>query len=197
MSECKKKNFMKPRWTRPFGILLGLLTLFLFVQPVFAVISPEYLKNGRTYDQENAYFNWNGSVGYVSIYHRDNTSLPPSEGGTNCGSGCTETVTRIYNGGSVSGNFTYLNTFNVQVAYTGDSAVGTAIVKACGQTIWIRTCMYLAPVRLVSTTFHLLPGMCPRQATAPGRFRPLADMSTFAQLRPLSVRPLRQLLTLR
>lgn len=135
MSECIYKNISKLRWSRSIGILLGLLALFLFVHPVFAVISPEYLKNGRTYDQETAYIKWSGSVGFISLYHRDGTSLPPSEGGGSCGSGCTETVTRIYNGGSVSGNFTFLKTINVQVATTGDSGAGTAVIRACGQVI--------------------------------------------------------------
>jgi hypothetical protein len=106
----------------------------LTVQTVLA-ISPDYLKSGRTYDQERTYIQWNGSVSYVSLYHRDNTSLPASEGGVNCNNGCTETVTRIQNGGSVSGNFTFLKTFNVQVAYTGDSSVGKAIIRACGTVI--------------------------------------------------------------
>jgi hypothetical protein len=104
------------------------------VQTVFA-ISPDYLKSGRTYDEERGYFQWNGSVSYVSLYHRDNTYLPDSEGGGSCDRGCTESVTRIQNGSSVSGNFTFLKTFNVQVAYTGDRAVGTAIIRACDTII--------------------------------------------------------------
>ncbi|MBA4383286.1 MAG: hypothetical protein C0410_00980 [Anaerolinea sp.] len=116
------------------ALFTALLMAAIAVQTVFA-ISPDYLKSGRTYDQESSYIQWNGSVSYVSLYHRDNTSLPASEGGANCNNGCTETVTRIRSGSSVSGNFTFLQTFNVQVAYTGDSSVGTAIIRACGTVI--------------------------------------------------------------
>ena len=118
-----------------FGFLSLVIMLLVGVQIGLANISPDYLKNGRTYDQESSYIQWNGSVSYITLYHRDNTSLPPAEGGASCTSGCTEQVTRIQNGSSVSGNFTYLQTFNIQVSYSGDSAVGTAVVKACGQTI--------------------------------------------------------------
>ncbi len=120
---------------RVAGILLLLVALGLAVHLVQANIYPDYLRNGRTFDQETSYIQWNGSVAFISLYHRDNTSLPPSEGGANCGNGCTEQVTRIQSGSSISGNFTYLQTFNVQVAYSGDRNVGTAIIKACGQTI--------------------------------------------------------------
>ncbi len=122
-------------WALIFVWLAVLATLFLDIHPALAVIYPQYLPNGRTYDQDSAFIKWTGPVGYVSLYHRDGTSLPPSEGGGSCGGGCTETVTRIYDGGSISGNFTYLQTFNVQVAFTKDGAVGTATVIACGQTI--------------------------------------------------------------
>lgn len=118
-------------------IAVGLfLVLFLYgTRIAAAAIFPEYLKNGRTFDQESNYIQWNGSVGYITLFHRDNTSLPPSEGGGSCNNGCTEQVTRIQSGSSISGNFTYLQSFNVQVAYSGDSNVGTAIIRACGQTI--------------------------------------------------------------
>jgi hypothetical protein len=142
----RAKNFQNNlfiQWTRLLCLPLAILALFLTIQPVFAVISPQYLKSGRTYDQETSYIQWNGSVSYVSLYHADGTSLPPSEGGGSCGAGCTETVTRIQNGASVSGNFTYLSTFNVQVAYSGAGGVGTAVIKACGQTIATQN-MYMA-----------------------------------------------------
>lgn len=116
------------------ALITAIFITVIFVPTVLAIF-PDYLNNGRTYDQERTYIQWNGSVSYVSLYHKDNTSLPPSEGGASCSQGCTETVTRIQNGGSVSGNFTFLQTFNVQVAYTGDSAVGTAIIRACGTVI--------------------------------------------------------------
>ena len=116
------------------AIALALCGLAWVISTTYAIF-PDYLKNGRTYDQERAYIQWNGSVGYITLFHRDNTSLPASEGGASCANGCTEQVTRIQNGSSISGNFTYLQSFNVQVAYSGDSNVGTAIVQACGQTI--------------------------------------------------------------
>ena len=59
----------------------------------------------------------------------------PSEGGDSCNDGCTEKVTRIKSGSSISGNFTFLKTFSIQAASTGDSDVGTVIVRACGHVI--------------------------------------------------------------
>lgn len=116
------------------AIAFALCALAFVISTVYAIV-PDYLKNGRTYDQERNYIQWNGSVSYVSLYHRDNTSLPPSEGGGSCGNGCTETVTRIQNGSSISGNFTFLNTFSIQAAYSGASGVGRVVVRACGQII--------------------------------------------------------------
>lgn len=127
----RKKTF----WWCVGATLALLFAILLGWKLVYANVFPEYLRNGRTFDQESNFIQWNGSVGYITLFHRDNTSLPPAEGGTNCGSGCTEQVTRIQSGSSVSGNFTYLQSFNVQVAYSGDTNVGTAIIKACGQTI--------------------------------------------------------------
>lgn len=123
------------KWFRVLGVLLLLAALGLAVRLVRANIFPDYLKNGRTYDQETGYIQWNGSVSFINLFHRDNTSLPASEGGGSCNSGCTEQVTRIQGGSSISGNFTYLQTFNVQAAYSGDPNVGTVTIRACGQTI--------------------------------------------------------------
>lgn len=135
MKDRKISIQKKWKWLRLFIIIAFVLCAVGFVVSTVYAIFPEYLKNGRTYDQESNYIQWNGSVSYINLFHRDNTSLPPSEGGAYCGSGCTEQVTRIQSGSSISGNFTYLQTFNVQVAYSGDLNVGTAIVRACGQTI--------------------------------------------------------------
>ena len=103
-----RPSFLKQIWSTDIGpgfwCLVLLITFLLVVDPASAAIWPEYLKNGRTYDQETTYIQWTGSVGFVSVTHADNTSLPPSEGGAPCNP-CTETVTRIYNGGSISGNF--------------------------------------------------------------------------------------------
>jgi len=124
------------KWRLIVAISLFLAFFLCGVRIASAAIFPEYLRNGRTYDQESRYIQWNGSVAYVNLFHRDNTSLPPSEGGANCNGGCTEQVTRIQSGSSISGNFTYLSTFNVQAAYSGDDRVGTVTVRACGQIIF-------------------------------------------------------------
>jgi hypothetical protein len=130
-------------WWKAGAALLLMLALLVAGNMALANVSPEYLKNGRTFDQERNYIQWNGSVSYVTLFHRDNTSMPPSEGGAHCGNGCTEQVTRIQSGSSISGNFTYLKTFSVQVAYSSDTSVGRAIVHACGQEIFNEN-MYLA-----------------------------------------------------
>ena len=99
--------------------------------PLFATALPE----GRTYDQAHStgFIDWAGSVLYENLFHRDGTSLPPDEGGTSCGSGCTENVTRINSGASVSGSFqrdvTYFETM-VAYEWTG-TGVGSAILTAC------------------------------------------------------------------
>ena len=124
------------KWRLIVAISFFLAFLLCGVRIASAAIFPEYLRNGRTYDQESQYIQWNGSVAYINLFHRDNTSLPPAEGGANCNGGCTEQVTRIQSGSSISGNFTYLSTFNVQAAYSGDNRVGTITVRACGQTIF-------------------------------------------------------------
>jgi len=144
MRLCNYPFFMRNR----IGLRLILFVLVLVIllagfRIASASIFPDYLKNGRTFDQETGYIQWNGSVSYITLYHRDNTSLPPSEGGANCNSGCTEQVTRIQSGSSISGNFTYLRTFNVQAAYSGDPNVGTVVVRACGQIIWNES-LYIA-----------------------------------------------------
>ncbi len=124
------------KWRSVVAISLFLAFLLCGVRIASAAIFPEYLRNGRTYDQESRYIQWNGSVAYVNLFHRDNTSLPPAEGGASCTGGCTEQVTRIQSGSSISGNFTYLSTFNIQAAYSGDDRVGTVTVRACGQIIF-------------------------------------------------------------
>jgi len=124
------------KWRLIVAISLFLAFHLYGVHIASAAIFPEYLRNGRTYDQESSFIQWTGTVAYVNLFHRDNTSLPPSEGGASCVSGCTEQVTRIQDGSSVSGNFTYLSTFNIQAANSGDTQVGRVIVQACGQIIY-------------------------------------------------------------
>ncbi len=122
-------------WRIFIAVSLFLALILSGTRIAAAAIFPEYLKNGRTYDQESRYIQWNGSVSYVNLFHRDNTSLPASEGGASCTNGCTEQVTRIQSGGSISGNFTFLSTFSIQPAYSGNDRVGRVIVKACGKTV--------------------------------------------------------------
>ena len=121
------------------AIPIGLTLLFLLTtafgrpRPNLATALPE----GRTYDQahNSGYIDWSGSVSYVNLTHRDFTYLPPSEGGAFCGSGCTEQVTRIYNGGTVSGAFDRrVGYFEVMISFTHDSSVGNATVRACSAT---------------------------------------------------------------
>ncbi len=126
----------KPKWLQAFLLIAFLLGAFGVNLPVVHAIYPEYLHKGRTYDQERDYIEWHGSVNYVNLYHRDNTSKPASEGGASCARGCTEQVTRIHDGASISGNFTFLEGFSVQAAYSGNSNVGRVIVKACGKTVF-------------------------------------------------------------
>ena len=123
-------------------IFIPILFLLICIQPVLADVVPQYLPAGRTYDQEEEYIQRNGNLTYIRLYHRDNVSLPPEEGGASCQNGCYEYVTRIYDGGSVSGNFTNLKTFSVQLATSGSRSTGTATVRACGQTV-LTVNMYL------------------------------------------------------
>ena len=88
--------------------LLASLLLFLTSNLVSArPLSAISLLEGRTYDQahDTGYIDWSGTVQYIDLLHKDGTSLPPDEGGTYCGAGCREEVTRISSGGEVSGSF--------------------------------------------------------------------------------------------
>jgi hypothetical protein len=127
-------GFLK-RSAFPLGLLLLVLltTAFGRPRPNLALVLPE----GRTYDQAHntGYIDWSGSVGYINLTHRDFTYLPPEEGGASCASGCTEQVTRIGGGGSVSGSFDrQVDYFEVMISFTHDSAVGNATVRACSAT---------------------------------------------------------------
>jgi hypothetical protein len=118
------------------GIILFLPILFLWTSasthaaPLAAYSLPE----GRTYDQAHntGYIDWSGSAQYVYITHRDGSSLPPEEGGTFCGSNCSEWVTRLGNGGVASGSFDRdVSYFEIMVGFTPDSSVGNAVLRAC------------------------------------------------------------------
>jgi len=120
------------------GIVFLSLFFVLLVAVGFADAAPQMaasLVEGRNYDQshDTGYIDWSGPVAYVYITHRDFTSLPPEEGGTSCGSGCQEWVTRINNNGIVSGSFDRdVSYFEVMVGFTHDGGVGSATVRACG-----------------------------------------------------------------
>lgn len=115
-------------------LLLLLLTSGLVLARPLNAVS---LLEGRTYDQahDTGYIDWTGPVQYVSLIHKDGTSLPPDEGGTYCGAGCREEITRISNGGEVSGSFDRNTTyFEVMVAFSHDFNVGDAVLSACSAT---------------------------------------------------------------
>ncbi len=125
------------------SFLLASLVLFILIPTVLTNAAPRLavaLPEGRVHDQvhNSGYIDWAGSVQYVYLTHKDGTSLPPEEGGTYCGSGCTEWVTRIGNGGIASGSFDRdASYFEAMVAFTRDGGVGTATLWACGSvTTW-------------------------------------------------------------
>ncbi|GEM_PF-6722917 len=93
---------------------------------------PVPLLCGRTYDQQTEFFTRSGDVSVVTLRHRDGTALPADEGGASCGSTCTEQVTRLANGASISGLFTGMSTFNIQGASSAEDGVGSVIVEVCG-----------------------------------------------------------------
>ena len=137
----KRKNYLQ---ALVYLALTLLILVFALVpaQTETAQAAPRFataLAEGRTYDQAHntGYIDWNGNVVYANLHHSDGSSLPPSEGGGSCGgSGCTENVTRINSGSSVSGSFqrevTY---FEAMVAYQwSGTGVGSVTVKACSST---------------------------------------------------------------
>jgi hypothetical protein len=115
-----------------------LFFLLLFLNALQAQAAPRLataLVEGRTYDQAHNWgkIDWTGSVLYENFYHRDGTSLPPSEGGASCGSGCWENVTKINSGATVSGVFARdVTYFEAMVAYEYQgTGVGSVVVTAC------------------------------------------------------------------
>ncbi|MCL4273131.1 MAG: hypothetical protein KJZ77_04610 [Anaerolineales bacterium] len=96
------------------------------------------LPEGRTYDQahDHDYLPWNGPVQYVFMTHRDNTVLPPEEGGGSCTTYCQEWVTRIGSGGAVSGAFDRdVAGFFVSIAFSHDGGAGSATLQACSASL--------------------------------------------------------------
>lgn len=96
---------------------------------------PYYLHEGRTYDQETDYVAWDGQVSFVKLTHKDQTSLPASEGGASCSTGCEEQVTRIEAGASIWGRFKNITALNVQLASTGEAGVGQGVLAVCGSDL--------------------------------------------------------------
>ena len=124
-----------------FPLFASLLLLLLLLTSSLASarsLSAVSLLEGRTYDQahDTGYIDWSGTVQYIDLLHKDGTSLPPDEGGTYCGAGCREEVTRISDGGELSGSFDRETTyFEVMVAFSHDFNVGDAVLSACSATI--------------------------------------------------------------
>jgi hypothetical protein len=128
----------------PLGLLLLFLLTTAFGHPRPNLAIP--LLEGRTYDQahNSGYIDWSGPVGYVYLTHRDNTYLPPEEGGTYCGSLCDEWVTRIGSNGTVSGSFAgNVGSFELMVSFTHDDSAGTATLRACSSSYSIN--VYTGP----------------------------------------------------
>jgi len=124
------RRFKYPLFASLLLLFLLLTSSLVSARPLSAVA----LLEGRTYDQahDTGYIDWTGSVQYIDLIHKDGSSLPPDEGGTYCGAGCRENVTRISNGGRVSGSFDRTTTyFEVMVAFSHDFNVGDAVLSAC------------------------------------------------------------------
>ncbi len=104
------------------------------LRPVTALALPQ----GRTYDQahDSGYIDWSGPDAYVYLNHRDNSILPPEEGGVVCDYGCQEWVTRLSDNGKVSGTFARdVTLFEVNVAFSYDENVGSAVLEACSSSL--------------------------------------------------------------
>lgn len=118
--------------------ILAILVLWTSAPTHAAPLAAYSLPEGRTYDQahNSGYIDWSGPVQYVYITHRDGSSLPPEEGGAYCGSGCSEWVTRLGNGGRASGSFDRtVSYFEVMVEFTPEGGVGTATLQACSASM--------------------------------------------------------------
>lgn len=126
-------------------LTLSILLLVFSVLPAQtkkAQAAPRFataLLEGRTYDQAHStgYIDWSGTVQYTTIYHRSQTIKSADEGGQSCVSGCTEPVTNIRSGSSISGSFLRDVTYFEAMAafeYVGHG-VGTVTVSACGSSV--------------------------------------------------------------
>jgi hypothetical protein len=123
------------------GFISSLLSVIILLTAAFtnaAPLSAIEMNEGRTYDQahDTGYIDWSGSAQYVYLTHKDGTYLPPQEGGASCGSGCSEWVTRLGNGGLASGVFDRnVSYFEVMVAFSPNSSVGSAVLRACSAVV--------------------------------------------------------------
>ena len=119
-------------------LIITILLLWTSASTHAAPLVAYSLSEGRTYDQahDSGYIDWSGPAQYVYVTHRDGSSLPPEEGGAYCGSGCSEWVTRLGNGGTASGSFDRnVSYFEVMVEFTREGGVGTATLQACSASI--------------------------------------------------------------
>lgn len=119
------------------GLISILLSIIILLTAAFTEAVPLLaiaLNEDRTYDQahDTGHIDWSGPVQYVYLTHRDNTTLPPEEGGAFCNPSCSEWVTRLGNGGTASGSFDRnVSYFEVMVGFTHDGSTGTATLRAC------------------------------------------------------------------
>lgn len=93
------------------------------------------LRCGRTYDHETSMLLRAGAPTFATMRHRDGTSLPASEGGASCGSGCDEEVTRLCDGDTLTGVLWNAETFSVQGAQSGEEGTGSLVVTVCGDEL--------------------------------------------------------------
>lgn len=95
------------------------------------------LRCGRTYDHETSHLLRGGAPDFATIRHRDGTSLPADEGGASCGGsgGCSENVTLLCDGDSLTGVLENAATFSVQGAQSGEPGTGSLVVTLCGEEL--------------------------------------------------------------
>jgi len=142
MSRQKRAPMQKMIYPLIAVILILSLALAATPQAEPVQAAPRYataLQEGRTYDQAHntGYIDWSGSVQYANLYHRSQTVMSSDEGGHSCTSGCTEPITRISSGSSISGSFlrdvTYFEAMSA-FKWSG-TGVGILRVEACGSVI--------------------------------------------------------------
>ena len=142
MSRQKRTPMQKMIYPLIAVILVLSLALAATPQAEPVQAAPRYaaaLLEGRTYDQAHntGYIDWTGSVQYANLYHRSQTVKSPDEGGESCSNGCTEPITRISSGSSISGSFlrdvTYFEAMSA-FKWSG-TGVGTLRIEACGAVI--------------------------------------------------------------